>query len=307
MYKAVSNFEKEYRLVGEIDTFDAMFCYNYLFNCVPEMMMVFNVFDTNSVNGKPDSIGFHYVMTKQEYTEKMEAVEKVLEELLEITKDMSDTEKATYFADYLVKRCVYSKTAENRMNIYGGLVEGYVLCDGFSDSFSLLCNAAGLNCGTVVGSKGEAHSWNIVQLDGKYTYVDVTECNSNDSADITHFHGFGLSTQELQNAGYVREEEFKLYTPEAFSVDGGGKKRTALFTAKDDITAKVEELVASAIKNGEKELFIYSETRVVHNQVQGIFQNRLERYFKDHNMSYTINNLINKDFCYMYFKLSYSG
>jgi hypothetical protein len=246
-------------------------------------------------------------MTKEEYTEKMEAVEKVLEELLEITKDMSDTEKATYFADYLVKRCVYSKTAENRMNIYGGLVEGYVLCDGFSDSFSLLCNAAGLKCGTVVGSKGEAHSWNIVQLDGKYTYVDVTECNSNDSADITHFHGFGLSTQELQNAGYVREEEFKLYTPEAFSVDGGGKKRTALFTAKDDITAKVEELVASAIKNGEKELFIYSETRVVHNQVQGIFQNRLERYFKDHNMSYTINNLTNKDFCYMYFKLSYSG
>ena len=32
MYKAVSNFEESYKLVGEIETFDAMFCYNFLFH-----------------------------------------------------------------------------------------------------------------------------------------------------------------------------------------------------------------------------------------------------------------------------------
>jgi len=307
MYKAVSNFEESYKLVGEIETFDAMFCYNYLFNCVPEMMMVFNVFDTNSKNGKPDSIGFHYVMTKEEYTEKMEAVENQLIKLLDATKDMSDGEKAIYFADHLVQNCIYTKTAENRMNIYGGLVEGKVLCDGFSDSFNLLCNAAGIKCGTVVGTKGEAHSWNIVQLDGKYTYVDITECNSNDTTNVTHLHGFGLSTEKLSAAGYNREEEFKLYTPEAFSFEGSIKKVTTVFTASDDINDKVGKVIESAIKNGEKDLFIYSENRVIHNQVQSIFQNRLEKYFKDHKMNYTLNNLTNKDFCYLYFKLSYSG
>lgn len=59
---------------------------------------------------------------------------------------------------------------------YGGLVEGKVICYGYSSSFQLLMDMLGIQCLTVDGTanwENGPHSWNMVNLDGDWYHVDV--------------------------------------------------------------------------------------------------------------------------------------
>lgn len=52
------------------------------------------------------------------------------------------------------------------------------VCDGFSKSFSLLCNMEGIDCYRIVGVAGGStkggHAWNKVKLDSNWYVVDIT-------------------------------------------------------------------------------------------------------------------------------------
>ena len=57
-------------------------------------------------------------------------------------------------------------------SIYGLLLEGVSICEGFSQTFKLLCNKLNIPCITM-GNNG--HAWNLVQMDdGKWYRVDLT-------------------------------------------------------------------------------------------------------------------------------------
>lgn len=60
--------------------------------------------------------------------------------------------------------------------IYGGLVNGTAVCNGFSRSFQYLCQQAGIPCYFIEGTsiRGIPHSWNMVLLNGDWLYVDTT-------------------------------------------------------------------------------------------------------------------------------------
>ena len=54
----------------------------------------------------------------------------------------------------------------------GLLLEGIAVCDGFSDSFKMICNELGIPC-IIMGNA--SHAWNLVQMeDGKWYRVDIT-------------------------------------------------------------------------------------------------------------------------------------
>lgn len=72
-------------------------------------------------------------------------------------------------------------------------------CLGFSSTFQLLMDLAGVECVTVVGSSFEEeslHSWNMVCLDGSWYHVDV----SWDVDDVEEPHRF-LNVSD----GYMEE------------------------------------------------------------------------------------------------------
>ena len=82
---------------------------------------------------------------------------------------------------------------------YGPLVLGAGDCLGFSSTFQLLMDLAGVECVTVVGSSFEEeslHSWNMVCLDGSWYHVDV----SWDVDDVEEPHRF-LNVSD----GYMEE------------------------------------------------------------------------------------------------------
>lgn len=87
-------------------------------------------------------------------------------------------QRAAAIHDRLLDRITYRSGQANPVDgtLYGGLVNGAAVCNGFSRSFQYLCQRAGIPCYFIEGTsiRGIPHSWNMVLLDGEWYYVDVT-------------------------------------------------------------------------------------------------------------------------------------
>ena len=84
--------------------------------------------------------------------------------------------------DYLVENIEYDTTISqsNIYNVYGALVNGRTVCEGYARSFKYLMDELGIPCTLVIGtgtnSQGETenHAWNYVQLNGNWYAIDCT-------------------------------------------------------------------------------------------------------------------------------------
>ncbi len=84
--------------------------------------------------------------------------------------------------DYLVENIEYDKKYESKgtYTIYGALIDGKCVCEGYSRAFKYLANEAGIECllmqGTATNSTGEteSHAWNCVKLEESWYYIDCT-------------------------------------------------------------------------------------------------------------------------------------
>lgn len=91
-----------------------------------------------------------------------------------------------FLHDALCGLTAYDGTAENQHNAYGALVEGRAVCDGYAKAMTLLLRLAGMECGLVQGQMaGGDHAWNLVRVDGAYTWLDVT---NDDQEELNHFY-----------------------------------------------------------------------------------------------------------------------
>lgn len=84
--------------------------------------------------------------------------------------------------DYLVDNIEYDTTIsqKNIYNVYGALINGTAVCEGYARSFKYLMDELGIPCTLVIGqgtnSQGqtENHAWNYVQLNGNWYAIDCT-------------------------------------------------------------------------------------------------------------------------------------
>lgn len=94
----------------------------------------------------------------------------------------NDYQKITYIHNYIVNNVEYdtSYNEPGTYTIYGALIEGKCVCEGYTKAFKYLTNAAGLKSemmqGYATNSSGqtEAHAWNCIKLDGLWYVIDVT-------------------------------------------------------------------------------------------------------------------------------------
>ncbi len=114
-------------------------------------------------------------MDKAERTVAISKVEAVAEEILAgISEGMSDYQKELYLHDTLAAHITYVLDAENAHDLYGGLVNGEAVCDGYAKSLQYLLRKAGVQSYIAVGDGGGPHAWNYVLIDGQYYQVDLT-------------------------------------------------------------------------------------------------------------------------------------
>lgn len=116
---------------------------------------------------------------------QVEKIESQLENIrMQIVNAVSGTneQKARQVHNYLIDNISYdtSLSKDNIYDLYGALIKGESVCEGYAKSYQYLLNAIGIPCVIVIGtgtnSQGqtENHSWNYVQLNNKWYAVDVT-------------------------------------------------------------------------------------------------------------------------------------
>ena len=121
--------------------------------------------------------------SKEKMDLKLQAIDKAKEITASLPSDIvTDRDKAEYFFDLLVNNSEYRDydyDDTDSMNfLYDTLITGKSNCDGFTNSFSLLCNMNNIDCFEKMTANEaedeEGHTWNCLVLDGKYYNVDVT-------------------------------------------------------------------------------------------------------------------------------------
>ncbi len=119
----------------------------------------------------PDSYG--------NLSEAYDAVYKKLTECINSAKDLSVYETLKLYHDFLCEQLVYDKSAANAHDVYGALIGGKCVCEGYAESFKALCDLSDIPCVLVVGKAEnggaqEEHMWNYCLIDDKWYAVDAT-------------------------------------------------------------------------------------------------------------------------------------
>ncbi len=104
---------------------------------------------------------------------------------------ISRHEKLKSIHDYLANNIVYDDTISesNIFDVYGALINGVCVCEGYAEAFKLLCDREGIPCITAVGTgNGGAHKWNMVQMeDGEWYTLDATWDDQGDNIFYSYF------------------------------------------------------------------------------------------------------------------------
>lgn len=150
--------------------------FNAYYNDYPQHFWVLSSYTYYFSAEKVTSIAPTYIFTGEELKKAKEDVEAVVLNLLSgITSSMSEYEREKLIHDRICNYVSYDLEASNIHNIYGALVSKKAVCDGYSKAFQYLLYRAGIQSHIVSGTAaGGGHAWNLVRIDGKYYYTDIT-------------------------------------------------------------------------------------------------------------------------------------
>lgn len=211
---------------------------------------------------------------------------KAKEVLREIISDeMTDYEKALSIFDWICLNTQYDYTSYTYPSyqkslskqpiklpcfyLEGVFMTGYSVCDGFSKSFSLMCNMVGVDCirivgDAVTGSASGGHAWNKVLIDkditddipAQYYLVDITwtELTSYDKEETLSHTYFGLSDDEVADThfaftgrngkygNYKTGDSLYYYTYQTYTFQG--TERNLIIDSEDDMKALFDYALA---------------------------------------------------------------
>ncbi len=284
MYNAVMSFEEKYTFTAPISKTMLSEYYDILLYSLPETMMVYTAYRYNYKGELATAIIFDYQMTQEEYLTKITAVEKEVISLLSAVKGKSDFEKIKYFHDQIILKSTYSLEGDDIMNAYGTLVNGVNHCDGFSDAFNLVCNAAGIQCGTVVGETTVRHAWNFFRLDGNWYYLDLTADNV-DFYDAPIYVVFGVSHDFLTQIGYTLEKSYSPYVPPITRQLNISNRYVPKISADQDALTSLSSIAQQVTQKKYDHIYIQCETQeqyeIVKENYRSIVVDALTKAYPD--------------------------
>lgn len=147
-------------------------------------------------NGINTEVNVTYISTKEEE----EYVDRELSRITNsiINENMSSLEKVRVINDYIVNRYEYDYSLQS-VSPYSALTTSKTVCQGYAMTAYKMLNYAGIENKIVVGTAREiSHAWNLVQVDGNWYQLDVT---NNDSVKADKY--FLVSDKVLENNNYV--------------------------------------------------------------------------------------------------------
>lgn len=169
---------------------------------------IFTVDDTKigdikyNKDGTVRSFSVYYHYDKKDLPKMKIAYEKAIAEALKVINPyMTDYQKELALHNWVCRHICYDdRIGDKSACSYSAIVDGLAVCEGYAEAFTELLHRAGIEAATVYGfilpgkeSSDNSHAWNIVRIDGKWYYVDVTW---DDTSPISYDY-FNLTTAQM--------------------------------------------------------------------------------------------------------------
>jgi hypothetical protein len=127
-----------------------------------------------TIKGNTAAISFRF--TYWETLPQTNAVKKRITQILGqiLTPGMNDHQKEKVIHDWIVSNIAYDTRLVSH-SAYDGLIKGKTVCQGYALITFEMMRQAGIPVKIVEGtSRGIAHTWNLVQIGGKWYHLDCT-------------------------------------------------------------------------------------------------------------------------------------
>ncbi|MGN1320080.1 MAG: transglutaminase domain-containing protein, partial [Acutalibacteraceae bacterium] len=217
----------------------------------------------------PDGSKLAFSYKNLDYTftaeKKLRAEQKVNDVVGRLTaqaqKLNSDFEKELFFHNWLCENVSYSNDGTDDVyTVYGALINGVAVCEGYARAMQLLCDRVGIPCTVIYGFlNGIGHMWNIIDPGDGWYHLDVT-CNDDEEFGYVRYAYFNFSDELISldhtlfdavvsGKSYIGADCFNIYlyncNSEAYNYF---IKKNLVFN--DDINAAAQ-LILNAVSKGQ--------------------------------------------------------
>lgn len=199
-------------------------------------------------------------------------LDKMVDKLIAATSTMNNFDKVKYFHDYIVLNTNYVEGKPNSHNLYGVLIEGEAVCEGYARALQYLCNRVGIESLFITGrSKGQNHGWNLVKLDGEFYHIDATWNDPTGTpADYITYTYFGLTDKQISVDHHFSNADRSVSHYKKLPAAKGSKynyhKYNKLYyTDSSNIEKELTKLILNAAKTKQKYVEVKFSNEKSHN------------------------------------------
>lgn len=231
---------------------------------------------------------------------------KKTEEILKkISANTTQIAKEKFIHNYLVLNTTYDQKAaglsevefgqpiSHDWDVYGALVEGSAVCEGYAKAFAYLCRNVGINATTITGtSYGAGHMWNAVLLDNEWYLVDVTwndGDHDNDEINWLDYTYFNRTSKQFESSHSV---ETDLAYPSCTATENAFYNTYAINLTGNKISDNYKLILDEAEKYKEETLHVYIGNNPINSAklLANIFNNDspVQQYIKSKNYNMSI-------------------
>lgn len=220
----------------------------------------------------------NYTMEEDEQEQYQAQVDAVVDEWLGgISFHDSDYQKAKYVFETLIQKVDYVEGAPENQNILSVFLNRETVCQGYACATQYLLRQLGIPSTIVSGyANGQAHAWNLVELDGEYYHMDTTWGNSTyldtDSREekFVNYSFLCMADQEISN---THEIQMLFPIPECNSIAHSYYVKEGLYFMSWDPDA-IGEVFTQAWKSGQPSVSVKCVDEDLYRQLKEYFVNQ---------------------------------
>lgn len=295
VYK-ISEDKNEYDLypVGKVTVQDKEFTERDMEKCIkaytldhPEVFWVANRY-TYGAAGNQFVIQLYSFVGAQDCEKRKQKLNEAVNSILSnIPSGLNEYHLEKYIHNTVVDGCTYAsgvKEAEDgweEFTVYGALINGSAVCEGYSHSMVMLLNKVGIDCYYVNGyGESNPHMWNVVKIDDNWYHLDATW----DDNDNAYYHYFNLDDETVthdhvisplfEDTDSTDSGIFNLWLPECNSDSANYfvVESTYIYDFNECRDTVVADL-AEAAENKDSEFTIRFDTSIDFNEAMSVMFN----------------------------------
>lgn len=213
----------------------------------PQLFWLRGAYD--SFDGTTDTVSLYYKYDNKEAKEIQAKIDAKTNQILSsFPANASTVDKLKVIHDHIALNCDFTKSGNNVTNIYGGLIDGFVQCEGYAKTMGYLCDKAGIDNMLVPGADkdGFSHAWTVVKVNNEWYNMDVTWDDPMNKPDKTYvrYNYFLVTDAEIINKSHFPDTSY--FTAPKCTATAANYQRTYGLYAESVDQAK--KILASELK-----------------------------------------------------------